>query len=104
MLEISQPRLPCKKLMAHMGRPDMGKLFLASERTGFYARVVTPGVVKAGYQVRLVRRVTERLTVRELARMMGNRDRDPERRRWAAGIPRLPLSVLKQLSPVDLAD
>ena len=99
VLEISQPRLPCKKLMAHMGRADMGKLFLASERTGFYARVITPGSVKAGYKVRVVRRVRDRLTVRELTRMMGNKDRDPERRQWAAGVEGVPGRVREQLVP-----
>jgi MOSC domain-containing protein YiiM len=47
-LEVSQPRLPCKKLNMKFGRADMGKHFLKSGRLGFYLRVRREGVLASG--------------------------------------------------------
>lgn len=42
-LQISQPRWPCFKLAHRTGHPDMVKRFVASGRSGWYMRVLTPG-------------------------------------------------------------
>jgi MOSC domain-containing protein YiiM len=41
--QVSEPRLPCATLAARMGRPDMQKRFVASERPGVYLRVLVEG-------------------------------------------------------------
>ncbi len=46
-LQVVQPRLPCAKLNARMGRRFAGT-FLRSGRLGFYCRVLTPGAITAG--------------------------------------------------------
>jgi MOSC domain-containing protein YiiM len=48
LLEVTQPRQPCFKLAAHVGRPDFPKLFARSGRSGWYLRVVEEGDVGAG--------------------------------------------------------
>jgi len=48
LLEITQPRSPCFKLAAHIGRPDFPKLFTQSGRCGWYLRVVEEGEIGAG--------------------------------------------------------
>lgn len=67
-LQISAPRTPCKNQARHVGRPDWIKLTLQELRTGFYARVLTPGALQAGDRMILERRANPGLTVLELNR------------------------------------
>ena len=45
---VSQPRLPCSKLMVRFDRKDMVKRFHQSRRMGFYLRVLQEGSIAAG--------------------------------------------------------
>ncbi|MGH9927982.1 MAG: MOSC domain-containing protein, partial [Pyrinomonadaceae bacterium] len=45
---VTQPRMPCYKLMIRFGRADIVKRFLHSGRTGFYLAVIREGEVIAG--------------------------------------------------------
>lgn len=47
-LEVTAPRIPCSTLAAHVGERDFIERFRIAERPGFYARVLTPGVVRVG--------------------------------------------------------
>ncbi len=44
-VQISQGRQPCWKLNAHIGRKDMAYAFRKTRKTGWYYRVLEPGVV-----------------------------------------------------------
>lgn len=44
-LEITAPRIPCAKLAAKMGEPDMVRQFIKAERPGAYARVLRTGTI-----------------------------------------------------------
>ena len=69
-LEVSQPRLPCKKLNMKFGRADMGKHFLKSGRLGFYVRVRQEGVLETGDVItRIVAADADAPTIAELARL-----------------------------------
>ncbi|MBM4338489.1 MAG: MOSC domain-containing protein [Deltaproteobacteria bacterium] len=48
LLQVSQPRQPCKTLLARYGRDDMIKLMVKTGYTGFYFRVLKEGSVKKG--------------------------------------------------------
>ncbi len=48
IVQVSQPRQPCKTLAARHGRTDMVKLVVDSGRTGFYFRVLQEGIVEKG--------------------------------------------------------
>ena len=48
LLQVTQPRVPCFKLMAKMNDFTFAKPFLASGRTGFHLRVLEEGDVGAG--------------------------------------------------------
>ncbi|MCU0308663.1 MAG: MOSC domain-containing protein [Thermoleophilia bacterium] len=48
LLAVTVPREPCFKLGMHMGDPRFLKRFLHADRTGWYARVVEEGPVRAG--------------------------------------------------------
>jgi MOSC domain-containing protein YiiM len=48
VLEVTSPRTPCATFAAHLREPRIVKWFARSLRTGFYARVITEGTLKAG--------------------------------------------------------
>lgn len=56
LLEVSQPRRPCFKLALHRGRPGIGRRFTESGRSGWYLRVLRPGVVPVAGPVEVVHR------------------------------------------------
>lgn len=56
LVQVSQGRQPCWKLNAWFERRDMSRLVQDSGRTGWYFRVLTPGAVRSGDDLRLVAR------------------------------------------------
>jgi MOSC domain-containing protein YiiM len=65
----TEPRLPCYKLGIKFGRPDILKMFLQSRRTGFYFAVLKEGVVKAGDDIELLDRDTNKIAISEITRL-----------------------------------
>ncbi len=47
-LEITFPRIPCATLAARVGDPTFVKAYVAANRPGLYARVLRPGLLRAG--------------------------------------------------------
>jgi MOSC domain-containing protein YiiM len=70
LVEVTQPRVPCYKLGIKMGLRGFEKMFLASYRVGFYLRVLEEGEVGAGDVLDRVRTDPERMTVREICRLL----------------------------------
>lgn len=56
LMQVSQSRQPCWKLNLRFARPDMARRVQDSGRTGWYFRVLEPGVVAAGDSAALVAR------------------------------------------------
>lgn len=54
VLQVSQPRWPCYKLAMHTGFDDIIKRFVASGRSGWYLRVLKPGVTPVAGPIELV--------------------------------------------------
>ncbi len=52
---VTQPRFPCYKLGMKFETKTMVKLFLQSERTGFYLKVLREGQIEAGSVIKLVK-------------------------------------------------
>jgi MOSC domain-containing protein YiiM len=48
LIQVSGPRVPCANLARRIGRTDWVKLTVVENRTGFYARVLEPGIVQPG--------------------------------------------------------
>lgn len=67
-LQVTEPRYPCFKLAAHMERADMQKLFVQSERSGAYLRVLREGAVQEGDAVTLTRSDPEAPTILDVFR------------------------------------
>lgn len=63
VVQVSQPRQPCKTLAARFGRNDMVKMVVDSGKTGFYFRVLEEGLVKEGDRLDLKERESNNVTV-----------------------------------------
>ena len=70
LVEVSQPRVPCFKLGLKMGIPTFPKQFLASERSGFYLRVLEAGEVGAGDVIERVKVGPKHLTVKAVHHLL----------------------------------
>jgi MOSC domain-containing protein YiiM len=56
LVQVSQPRAPCFKLAIHAGRKDIGPRMIETRRSGWYLRVLEPGVVPTSGPLVLVQR------------------------------------------------
>jgi MOSC domain-containing protein YiiM len=56
LVELSQSRQPCWKLNLRFNRSDMARRVQATGRTGWYFRVLNPGVIAAGAEAHLIAR------------------------------------------------
>ncbi|MEZ4363217.1 MAG: MOSC domain-containing protein [Kofleriaceae bacterium] len=64
---VRQPRLPCRKLDARVGRRFAGR-FLRSGRSGFFAKVVETGAFSAGDAITVLERDPTEPTIADLLR------------------------------------
>jgi len=67
-LQVSHPRLPCRKLDHRHGR-GFSRRFLRSRHVGFYLRVIEPGMISAGDAIALIDRDAGSPTVDEFVRV-----------------------------------
>ena len=67
MAMVTQPRVPCYKLVAKFGRENIVERFLASGRSGFYLKVIQEGEVGAGDAIELISRDRHEVSVAEVA-------------------------------------
>ncbi|PZO37913.1 MAG: MOSC domain-containing protein [Pseudanabaena frigida] len=91
-LMVTQPRLPCYKLVIRFGRSDMVKRFLASRRTGFYFSVLQEGEVGTGDTLELVSRDENHITVADITQLYTREQNNPELLHRAAQLEALPAS------------
>ncbi len=68
LLQISQPRWPCYKLALHRNDPMLPKRFLATDRSGWYLRVLAEGEASVDGDITLVERHPAGITVRDAFR------------------------------------
>ena len=66
ILQVSQPRQPCFKLNHRFQLPGMARRVQQTGRTGWYYRVLTPGTIEAGEDVRLIDRQHPEWTLRRV--------------------------------------
>lgn len=62
-LEITSPRIPCQTFGDHVGQPRWVRRFTEGSRPGAYARVLTPGSVQAGDELRVANEPKHRVTI-----------------------------------------
>jgi ferredoxin-NADP reductase/MOSC domain-containing protein YiiM len=69
--EVTSPRIPCFKLAWRIGQPDSALAeIVASGRVGVYLRVLEPGAIQAGDEVRILSQDETAITVGDLSRLL----------------------------------
>lgn len=89
LLEVSQPRWPCFKLDMHSGIPLLMKRLIASGRSGWYLRVIEPGVAPTSGEIEIVVRDPLAITVRDAFDARRDPKMDSERYREIMSHPML---------------
>ena len=89
LVEVSQPRVPCFKLGIKMRNPRIVKPFLASERVGFYVRVLEEGEVGAGDAIERTKVGEGQMTVKEIVHLRHFDTANTEAAEKAANLPAL---------------
>ncbi len=90
LLEVSQGRQPCWKLNDRFGVRDMARRVQDSGRTGWYYRVLRPGIAQAGDLLALVERPWPAWPLQRLMRLLATRSTDPELLHAALALPLVP--------------
>jgi MOSC domain-containing protein YiiM len=75
---VTQPRMPCYKLLIKFGRADMVKQFLDSRLTGFYFSVLQEGKVENGDSFELISRDSNNVTIADITRLYARETNDLE--------------------------
>jgi MOSC domain-containing protein YiiM len=75
-LQVSQPRQPCWKLARKWRIKDLVLQVQETGRTGWYCRVLTPGVVEAGQPMELLERKHPEWTIAAANDVMYHRKYD----------------------------
>jgi MOSC domain-containing protein YiiM len=63
IVQVSQPRSPCWKINHRFGAERMSMHVAQQRITGWYYRVLTPGILQAGDEIALLERHTERFSI-----------------------------------------
>jgi MOSC domain-containing protein YiiM len=75
---VTQPRMPCYKLLIKFGCADIVKQFLDSRLTGFYFSVLQEGTVGNGDNLELISRDSNNVTVTDITRLYARETHDLE--------------------------
>ena len=87
--EVTQPRVTCFRVGMRLGVPEMPNLLVSQHRPGFYFRVITEGLVRAGDDIVLTRRGRHELSVADVDALLYLPDRDMDLLRKTVDVPAL---------------
>jgi MOSC domain-containing protein YiiM len=71
LLQVTEPRGPCYKLDIRMGIPEFKERMRSVGRTGFYARVIEPGILAAGVAIERIETDESQPTILQIHRREG---------------------------------
>jgi len=75
VFEVSEPRIPCWRLVVRMNDQGFVRRFTEAQRPGTYLRIVVEGTVGAGDEIRVIERPSHNLTIQDIFRIY-TRDRE----------------------------
>ncbi len=87
--EVTQPRVTCFRVGMRVGEPRMSSLLVAHHRPGFYFRVITEGLVRAGDDIVRTRRGANAVSVADTDALLYLPNRDMDRMRRVVDVPAL---------------
>ncbi|WP_176475803.1 MOSC domain-containing protein [Halomonas salipaludis] len=76
VIQVSQARQPCWKLNTRFGVPDMARRLQHSGKTGWYYRVLEPGLVRENDQLHLLHRPNPLWPISRLITVLYTKTRD----------------------------
>ncbi|MBB6052887.1 MOSC domain-containing protein [Armatimonas rosea] len=88
-VQVSQPRFPCSKQERKLGLKGFLKAVMATGKSGWYLRVLTPGTVQAGDVLTLESRSEHGLTVDDANRALLGETLDTELIERLLAVPEL---------------
>lgn len=71
LLEVSQPRIPCRVFAGFWDRPTLIKEFMEAGRPGSYLRIIEEGGIGADDEVEILTKPTHGITIRDLYKAKG---------------------------------
>jgi MOSC domain-containing protein YiiM len=89
LLQISEPRKPCRNISRFWNRPGLLRLVERTGRHGFYLRVLEEGVVEAGQEIGLVARPRPGWSVARAMAARRGASRDPAEAEALLGVMEL---------------
>ncbi len=89
LLQVSQARQPCWKLNHRLGRPDIARIMQNSGRTGWYYRVLEPGLIAAGDAFLPQERPLPDWPLARLLSLIASASLNPDELRQAVALPLL---------------
>ncbi len=66
VLEVSEPRIPCRIFSGFWNRKTLIKEFTEANRSGTYLRVITEGTIEAGMDIEIVSKPSHGITVGDI--------------------------------------
>ena len=66
ILELSQPRIPCRVFAGFWQRPTLIKEFMAAGRPGTYLRIIQEGEITAGDEIEVILKPDHGITIADL--------------------------------------
>ena len=66
ILEVSEPRIPCRVFAGFWDRPTLIKDFTDARRSGAYLRIIQEGEISAGDEIKVIHRPEHDVTIRDL--------------------------------------
>lgn len=66
ILEVSQPRIPCRVFAGFWKRPNLIKEFMAAGRPGTYLRIIQEGEITAGDSIKVIKVPDHGVTIADI--------------------------------------
>ncbi len=66
VLEVSEPRIPCRVFAGFWNRPSLIKDFTIAGRPGAYLRIVKEGTVRTGDEIKIIHRPNHAVTISDV--------------------------------------
>jgi MOSC domain-containing protein YiiM len=79
VLEVSEPRIPCRVFAGFWQRPTLIKDFTEAKRSGAYLRIIEEGAAKTGDDIKVIYRPKHEITILDIFEAKaGNREKISE--------------------------
>ena len=76
ILEVSEPRIPCKVFAGFWDRPTLIKEFTDARRSGAYLRIIQEGAFEAGTEINVISKPDHQITIKDIfSAKAGDRDK-----------------------------